>query len=171
MSNDLEYRERKRKLGREHVQRVSANLELAERRRQRERDWYANNPEAAQRKLQVNKAWRDNNPQYKEMRREYLRKRRATDPEYIRRRREYEQQRKPWNKTVNRESVASLLVNQKHRCARCRKSIRKGYHMDHIVPQSKGGESTLANLQILCPHCNMSKNGRIEYDWQTKLGI
>lgn len=30
-------------------------------------------------------------------------------------------------------------------------------HFDHIHPWSKGGETTLSNLQILCANCNWSK--------------
>ncbi|WP_161971556.1 HNH endonuclease signature motif containing protein [Acidipropionibacterium jensenii] len=30
-------------------------------------------------------------------------------------------------------------------------------HVDHVVPRSLGGDATLDNAQISCPHCNMSR--------------
>jgi len=32
------------------------------------------------------------------------------------------------------------------------------WHADHIVPHSKGGKTTVANGQVACPSCNLSKN-------------
>lgn len=34
--------------------------------------------------------------------------------------------------------------------------------VDHIVPQSRGGGSTMDNLQYLCSHCNRSKENRTD---------
>lgn len=31
------------------------------------------------------------------------------------------------------------------------------YECDHIVPFAKGGETTLDNLQALCPDCHLRK--------------
>ena len=32
------------------------------------------------------------------------------------------------------------------------------FHIDHIVPWSKAGETTMENLQILCSDCNLGKS-------------
>ena len=31
------------------------------------------------------------------------------------------------------------------------------FHVEHIAPQSKGGTSTLENLALACPRCNLHK--------------
>lgn len=33
------------------------------------------------------------------------------------------------------------------------------FHVEHVIPQSKGGESTLENLALACPGCNLHKGG------------
>lgn len=41
-----------------------------------------------------------------------------------------------------------------------RRLIKMGaglYHIDHIVPVSQGGRATEENLQLTCPHCNLSR--------------
>jgi hypothetical protein len=35
------------------------------------------------------------------------------------------------------------------------------FHVEHIIPQCKGGRSDLANLVLACPGCNLHKAGRI----------
>ena len=34
------------------------------------------------------------------------------------------------------------------------------FHVEHVIPQSKGGESTLENLALAWPGCNLHKAGR-----------
>jgi hypothetical protein len=45
-----------------------------------------------------------------------------------------------------------------YRCPRCKQKKRKrDMHIDHIIPYSKGGATSLKNGQALCGPCNMSK--------------
>ena len=41
------------------------------------------------------------------------------------------------------------------KCLKC--GSEEDLHMDHVIPESKGGETTLENLQVLCRKCNISK--------------
>ena len=34
------------------------------------------------------------------------------------------------------------------------------FEIDHIIPESKGGQTILDNLQLLCRHCNRSKGAK-----------
>ena len=36
-------------------------------------------------------------------------------------------------------------------------SYQHCFEIDHIIPESKGGQAILDNLQLLCRHCNRSK--------------
>ena len=46
-------------------------------------------------------------------------------------------------------------------CGICNLPIDGDYHFDHIIPLSKGGEHTSANLQLAHPYCNQSKFNHI----------
>ena len=65
---------------------------------------------------------------------------------------------------TNREPSARLkvqvLMRDGNRCRLCGVECNDGLHnihFDHIVPWSKGGETTLDNLQVLCSDCNLAK--------------
>lgn len=46
-------------------------------------------------------------------------------------------------------------------CGICDKQILENYHLDHIIPLSKGGEHSEKNLQLTHPSCNQKKGGGI----------
>ncbi len=43
-------------------------------------------------------------------------------------------------------------------CKQC--GLQEDLHADHVVPESKGGPTTLENLQTLCGGCNRKKGAR-----------
>ena len=48
-------------------------------------------------------------------------------------------------------------------CPRCGRKYRKDQmDVDHIVPQSRGGDHSRYNLQVMCPHCNRSKQADMQ---------
>lgn len=48
-------------------------------------------------------------------------------------------------------------------CPKCGKKFRASkMDADHIVPKSKGGDNSRYNLQLLCYHCNRSKNNKTD---------
>lgn len=55
-----------------------------------------------------------------------------------------------------------VLKRDNFKCCACGASPAKDpsveLHIDHIVPWSKGGETTFENLQTLCSRCNIGKS-------------
>ena len=57
-----------------------------------------------------------------------------------------------------------VLMRDGNKCKLCGIVVTgKNIHFDHIKPWSKGGETTLENLQVLCETHNLAK-GDLEYD-------
>lgn len=84
-----------------------------------------------------------------------------------------------WNTRRSREKVGvlssditdKLLVLQKWRCACCRKSLKGGFHLDHIVPLSKGGLNVNQNVQLLTPECNLRKSAKDPITYMQEKGF
>lgn len=56
-----------------------------------------------------------------------------------------------------------VLMRDGNKCRLCGITLTgENIHFDHIVPWSKGGETTLENLQILCAKHNLAK-GNLEF--------
>jgi 5-methylcytosine-specific restriction endonuclease McrA len=41
------------------------------------------------------------------------------------------------------------------------------FHMDHVVPVSRGGDHSYANMQVAHPSCNKGKGATLPWDYQT----
>ena len=58
-----------------------------------------------------------------------------------------------------------IMKRDNFKCVLCGASPAKDpsieLHIDHIIPWSKGGESTIDNLQTLCSVCNLGKRDSI----------
>lgn len=69
-----------------------------------------------------------------------------------------------------RKDVEKILNLQRFLCANCRSSVMDGYHVDHVIPISKGGSNGPENLQILCPPCNIRKRDKDPIEWAKQNG-
>lgn len=71
------------------------------------------------------------------------------------------------------DDILFLMNTQSTRCANswCRKSLKKGYHVDHVMPISRGGSNERRNLALLCAHCNLSKNAKHPIDFAQQNGM
>lgn len=69
-------------------------------------------------------------------------------------------------------NLASIMAKQVCRCPVCSKDlIAHGYHLDHIMPISKGGGNEAWNIQFLCQTCNLHKSDENPFDWSERLGV
>ena len=66
-----------------------------------------------------------------------------------------------YNTTSNYRDVAAKYTHSNkgwYTCPKCGKKFRlKDMDADHIEPKSKGGDNTTYNMQLICKHCNRSK--------------
>lgn len=64
-----------------------------------------------------------------------------------------------------------LLIIQRGKCAICKKRIKKcGFHIDHIIPISRGGKNIDGNVQLTCPKCNHKKGGKDPILFMQEMG-
>ena len=60
--------------------------------------------------------------------------------------------------SVTKQAIEGMFIGQNYKCNLCGENIRENYHIDHILPLSKRGTHTIENIQLLCPHCNLTKS-------------
>lgn len=63
------------------------------------------------------------------------------------------------------EDVQSQMARQKNRCYWCNVKLSQKYHVDHIVPLSRGGTNWPENLVIACVHCNEARGAKLPHEW------
>jgi hypothetical protein len=63
-------------------------------------------------------------------------------------------------RNINWRLRAQVLMRDGARCRLCGATPASGasLHVDHVTPWSKGGDTILANLQVLCETCNIGKS-------------
>lgn len=72
---------------------------------------------------------------------------------------------------LSADIVQTLLTKQNNKCACCGKSLKHGYHLDHVMPLALGGVNDDSNVQLLTPKCNLSKGAKHPDDWAKEKGI
>jgi 5-methylcytosine-specific restriction endonuclease McrA len=61
--------------------------------------------------------------------------------------------------------VQEQYKNQCGKCYYCHIKVGQTYHVDHIIPLSKGGSNGPENLVISCPRCNHRKQDKLPHEW------
>lgn len=113
--------------------------------RERFRDWEARNPKHTS-------DWYRRNP---EMGRETVRRRRA-------------RLRGVEALEVTPRDIRRLWHRQNGKCAYCPSDLPGSYHVDHVIPVSRGGRNAIGNLVLSCAPCNLSKGALFLSEWRLR---
>lgn len=75
-----------------------------------------------------------------------------------------------WARWAQRSGVArpirlSVLERDGEHCTYCG-SDEGPFHVDHIVPRSRGGTDDEENLTVACQTCNLSKGDKTLEEWR-----
>jgi hypothetical protein len=67
---------------------------------------------------------------------------------------------------ISRAELERLTAERAgNRCEYCRmhQALQGAtFHLEHVIPISRGGTSELSNLALACPACNLKKSDRVE---------
>ncbi len=74
----------------------------------------------------------------------------------------YKETAKRERKYMNDQLRYDVLKRDNFTCTKCGATAKDGVklHVDHIIPVSKGGKTTMSNLQTLCERCNIGKGNK-----------
>lgn len=115
------------------------------------------------------KRWRESN--IERVRQAHQRKRLENPEAYRTYKRNYKARKRNAPGSHNRNDIADIFRLQRGKCAICRFKLKSGYHVDHIVPLSKGGANDRRNLQITCGHCNVTKHAADPIEFMQSRGM
>ncbi len=89
-------------------------------------------------------------------------------------------ERRKHNRSIPRDVMLKVVRRDGQICQKCNEPVvDKEVEFDHIIPFSKGGESTMENLRLIHKNCNRRKSNSLEdllhpnpiehlFDWKKK---
>lgn len=76
------------------------------------------------------------------------------------RRRAYRLNREAVEGRCRPADILQMYEDQQRRCAYCETPLLGSYHVDHMLPLSRGGTGYWHNLAVVCPQCNLRKHAK-----------
>mgnify|MGYP000939281706 FL=1 len=145
--------ERKRAKNREYMREYSKRPDVVEKRQQNHKIRYAKS-EYRERQKELRDAYRKTEDGKAARRAEHMKR---------------EALKKSSGDGVSAADILSQYKSQKGRCWWCGKSVGDNYHVDHLIPLTRGGKHSARNIVISCPSCNLSKNNKLPHEWTSRL--
>lgn len=71
--------------------------------------------------------------------------------------------------SFSRHDVMMQINQQRGCCWWCGKPVGNDYHVDHIIPLSRGGSNGPENIVIACAPCNLSKGAKLPHEFAGRL--
>lgn len=126
------------------------------------KDWVEKNKD---KKLENGKKWYSEN---KERKREKQKEWNKQNPDRLK---IHHQNRKSrvGEQKISYQDVQKIFAFQKGCCAICKTSL-DSYEIDHVMPLFLGGKHDSSNIQILCRHCNRTKNAKDPIEFMQSKG-
>ena len=130
--------------------------------RARNRDWRKRNKEKVR---EMNRDWyQKNRDRQRPYQREWQRRWRDANRDALRLKWRLRENLVRSTGIVTPKDIENQYQRQDGRCYWCSKLVENRYHIDHVIPISKGGINTPDNIVISCPFCNGSKNNLLPYE-------
>lgn len=131
----------------------------------RKHEYYIDNLEREQKRA---KKYRDEHPTY--IHDWYI----ASKPRLLPLRRVYASDRRAREMnaegTYTPQDIEQMYEDQCGYCAYCGIRLFDTYHLEHIIPLSRGGSNWPENLCLTCRDCNLSKNDKLTAEWEAVRG-
>lgn len=67
--------------------------------------------------------------------------------------------------SLTNKQLTEWKIKQEKVCSYCLVECKHSYHIDHIMPLTRGGKHEITNLTISCPQCNHSKGNKTIDEW------
>lgn len=141
--------------------------------RERAKQWYADNKERAKKRIAE---WAKANPErvlaYKK---KYTLEKQPAWRKANRDKGLAQQARRRARKasvpTGPKPTLKELLEMQNGKCAYCETKTPSIWHIDHVIPISRGGPDTADNVVAACASCNTSKGSKDVDVWMSEQGL
>lgn len=102
----------------------------------------------------------------RERNREYSHNYRCEHPENMRKNQaQYRARQAGCSGVLTESEICACLDYFDYKCAYSGRDLPHDYHLDHVVPLSKGGENTIHNIVPCCPEINLNKHNHDFEEW------